>query len=434
VSTYLGATFASLRIRNYRLFAIGQAISFTGTWMQKLAQAWLILELTHSGAWLGATIALQQVPTLLLAPWGGVLADRFSKRRIMIWMAGAAMVPAALLGVLMLTGYINIYIVLGVVLLGGLVDAMDKPARQSFPSEMVDSSRLANAVMLNNVVQDAGRVVGPSIGGVLIATAGLAPTFFLNAASFVPVIVSLLLMRSAELTPPPRQSRGKGQLRAGLAYVRANPKLLGPLGLLACVGVVALNFQVMIPLLGYQTFDGDARTVGYLLGALGAGSVIGGLALAGVLSASLGRIIGAAMVLGVLFIATGLSPTVTTALCVVFVLGASSMVYKALTSTWLQLTAEPEMRGRVLGLLVVALAGTTPIGAPLLGWMSEHFGTRLTFVFAGSCTALAALVTYLYVRRVAARDRTVADRAGEVVIPAEDGSLDTEAVARPDRR
>jgi MFS family permease len=430
----LGATFASLRIRNYRLFATGQAVSFTGTWMQKLAQAWLILELTHSGAWLGATIALQQVPTLLLAPWGGVLADRFSKRRIMIWMAGAAMIPSTLLGVLTLTGHINIYIVLGVVLLAGLVDAMDKPARQSFPSEMVDASRLANAVMLNNVVQDAGRVVGPSIGGVLIAAVGLAPTFFLNAVSFVPVIITLLLMRSAELTAPPRQSRGKGQLKAGLAYVRANPKLLGPLALLACVGVVALNFQVLIPLLGYQTFDGDARTVGYLLGALGAGSVIGGLALAGVLSASLGRIIGAAMVLGVLFIATGLSPTVTTALCVVFVLGASSMIYKALTSTWLQLTAEPEMRGRVLGLLVVALAGTTPIGAPLLGWMSEHFGTRLTFIFAGACTALAALVTYLYVRRVAARDRTARSHAGEVVIPGEDGALDTEAVARPDRR
>jgi MFS family permease len=432
--TYLGATFASLRIRNYRLYFIGQAISFTGTWMQKLALAWLVLELTGSGAWLGATMALQQLPTLLLAPWGGVLADRFSKRLIMVWMAGAAMVPAVLLGVLTMTGSTNVYIVLGIAFLAGLVDAFDKPARQSFPSEMVDSPRLANAVMLNSIVQDTGRVVGPSIGGVLIAVAGLPPTFFINAASFLPAIATLLLMRPAELAAPPRQSRGKGQLRAGLSYVRANPQLLGPLALLACLGVVALNFQVLIPLLGYDTFSGDARTVGYLLGAIGVGSVVGGLALAGVLQASVGRIIGAAVVLGVLFVLTGLSPTVTIALCVAFFLGAVNMVYKALTSTWLQLTAEPEMRGRVLGLLVVALAGTTPIGAPMLGWLSEHVGTRLTFAFAGSCAIVAAVVTYFYVRRVAARDKLARSHAGEVVIPAEDGSLDIEAVARPDTR
>ena len=416
---YLGATFASLRIRNYRLYFIGQSISFTGTWMQKLAQAWLVLELTNSGAWLGATAALQQLPTLLLAPWGGVLADRYSKRTIMIWTAGAAMVPAGLLGVLTMTGYTNIYLVMGLVLLGGFVDAFDKPARQSFPSEMVDSPRLANAVMLNNVVQDGGRVVGPAIGGLLIAAVGLAPTFFINAVSFVTVIVGLLLMRPGELSHPPRPPRAKGDLRAGLAYVRSKPALLGPLLLLGCVGVVALNFQVLIPLLGHDAFDGDARTVGYLLSAFGVGSVIGGLALAGVLSASVGRIIGAAVIVGVLFVATGLAPTVSVALGVVFVLGAGTVVYKALTSTWLQLTATPAMRGRVLALLVVAMGGTTPVGAPLIGFLAEHFGIRMTFVIAGVCTVIAALMAYLYARRVASGRDGVDGLPDEVVIPVE---------------
>jgi MFS family permease len=429
VKRYFGATFASLKIRNYRLYFISQAISFTGTWMQKLAVAWLVLELTQSGTWLGATLALQQLPTLLLAPWGGVLADRFSKRTIMTWMAVAAMVPAVLLGVLTLAGNSSVYLVMGLALLGGFVDAFDKPARQSFPSEMVDAPRLANAVMLNSVVQDAGRVVGPAIGGVLIAFVGLAPTFFINAVSFVTVIVGLLLMRPGELAHPPRPPRSKGDLRAGLAYVRANPQLLGPLALLTCVGLVAINFQVLLPLLGHETFNGDARTVGYLLAALGAGSVVGGLALAGVLTASVGRIIGAAVVLGVLFVATGLSPTVSAALGAVFVLGASSMVYKSLTSTWLQLTAAPAMRGRVLALLVVALGGTTPVGAPLIGWLAEQFGARLTFVFAGGCTAVAALVTYFYARRVAAG-------RGDVVIRAEamparvDHAVETAAASR----
>jgi MFS family permease len=287
---------------------------------------------------------------------------------------------------------------------------------------MVDAARLTNAVILNNVVQNAGRVVGPAIGGVLIDLVGLAPTFFINAASFVMVIVGLVLMRTDELAAPPPQKRSRGQWRAGLAYIRANPALLGPLALLASVGLVALNFQVLLALLGRETFNGDARTVGYLLGALGAGSVIGGLALAGVLKASVGHIIGAAVVLGVLFIATGLSPTATTALGAVFVLGASSVVYKSLTSTWLQLTAAPEMRGRVLALLVVAMGGTTPVGAPLVGWLAGQFGTRSTFVLAGACTAVAALVTYLYARRATTGDGGNQGLPDDVVVRTEPAS------------
>lgn len=398
---YLNATFISLRTRNYRLYFIGQSVSLAGTWMQKMAQAWLVLELTNSGGWLGITLAVQQLPLLFLAPWGGLLADRMNKRTILIVTASAAMIPSLLLGVLALTHHINVGFVLGLAVVGGLIDALDRPARQSFPSEMVGAPRLANAVMLNNIIQDTGKVVGPAVAGVLIAAVGLPYTFFVNALSFLAVLAGLLLMRPVDLSAPDRVARGAGQLRAGLAYVRATPRLFGPLALLASVGLVAYNFQLLLALLGRETFHGDARTVGYLLGALGAGSVIGGLALAGVMRATIGRIVGAATVLAVLLVATGLSPTLAVAFGSVFALGAASVLFKSVASTWLQLTAAPAMRGRVLALLVVAIGGTTPIGAPLMGWLAEQFGVRATFMLAGVLTAIAAALAYVYLRRTA---------------------------------
>jgi predicted MFS family arabinose efflux permease len=255
--------------------------------------------------------------------------------------------------------------------------------------------------MLNNIVQDTGKVVGPAVAGVLIAAVGLPYTFFVNSLSFLAVLAGLLLMRPVDLSAPDRVARGAGQLRAGLAYVRATPRLFGPLALLASVGLVAYNFQLLLALLGRETFHGDARTVGYLLGALGAGSVIGGLALAGVLRATIGRIVGAATVLAVLLVATGLSPTQAVAFGSVFALGAASVLFKSVASTWLQLTAAPAMRGRVLALLVVAIGGTTPIGAPLMGWLAEQFGVRATFMLAGVLTAIAAALAYVYLRRTA---------------------------------
>ena len=212
-------------------------------------------------------------------------------------------------------------------------------------------------------------------------------------------------MRTDELTTPKRKATGAREFRDGLAYVRTTPQLLGPLALLASVGLVAYNFQVILPLLARDTFHGDARTAGYLLGAFGVGSVIGGLGLAGVLVASIRRIIVAALVLAVVFLAASLAPNYWVALGIVAALGASSIVFKALSSTWLQLTAAPAMRGRVLALLVVSIGGTTPIGAPLMGWVAQEFGTRATFVLGGVCTAIAAASVYLYVRRASTEEK-----------------------------
>lgn len=407
MNRYLAATFASLHTRNYRLYFLGQSVSLTGTWMQKMAQAWLVLELTNSGAWLGITLALQQLPLLLLAPWGGLVADRMSKRTILLATATAAMIPSLLLGVLTLTNHITVGGVLALAAVGGLIDALDKPARQAFPSEMVPAPQLANAVMLNNIIQDTGKVIGPAVAGVLIAAVGLPYTFFVNALSFVAVLAGLALMRPKELVAADPVARGAGQLRAGFAYIRATPQLLGPLALLAAVGLVAYNFQVLLALLGRETFHGDARIVGYLLGALGAGSVVGGLALAGVLQPTVGRIIGAAGVLAVLLVATGFAPTLAIAFGLVFALGAGSVLFRSIASTWLQLTATPAMRGRVMALLVVAIGGTTPIGAPIMGWLAEQFGVRATLLLAGALTAVAASLAYVYLRRTT--DRTEPD-------------------------
>jgi predicted MFS family arabinose efflux permease len=246
-------------------------------------------------------------------------------------------------------------------------------------------------------------------------------------------------MRPGELATPARRDSGTGQFRAGLTYVWTTPQLLGPLALLGSVGLVAYNFQVILPLLARDTFHGDARAAGYLLCALGVGSVIGGLALAGVLTASIGRIIYAALILAVLFVATSFAPNFSTALCLVAVLGASSVVFKALASTWLQLTAAPAMRGRVLALLVVAIAGTTPLGAPFMGWIAGQFGTRTTFVLAGVCTAIAAALAHVYMRRTTGKKvrrdecaHQLASAAVDEVRPTTDIAMPaSEGVARP---
>jgi predicted MFS family arabinose efflux permease len=419
VTNYLATTFASLGLRNYRLFFFGQAISQTGTWMQKLAQAWLVLELTDSGTWLGATVALQQLPTLLIGSWAGLLADRHPKRRILVVVAALGIVPAFLLAALTGTDRINMPTVLVIVLFTGTLDAMEKPARHAFAGEMVTPDLLPNAVTLNNVVQETGKAVGPAIGALLIAGAGLQLAFFLNALSYVGVLTGLLLMRPSELDTPERVPRGRGQLRAGLGYVRRDPRLVGPLLLLASLGLLAYNFQVLLPIFARETFDGDAGTAGALLTSLGLGSVVGGLALAGILKPNLNRILAGALGMAALLSLTAAAPTLAAASLAVFLLGVVSVVFRTLASSWLQLTAAPAMRGRVLSLLVIAVAGTTPIGAPIAGWIATEFGARTAFLGAalGSVLAAAAVHFYLGPRRSGAEPSFTrrARRAGRPV-------------------
>ncbi|CUR58480.1 conserved membrane hypothetical protein [metagenome] len=402
----LRATFAALSVRNFRLFVVGQLVSNVGTWMQKLAQGWLILDLTGSGTWLGAIVAVQHLPTLVIGPFAGVLADRHGRRAILLLTGTAGAIPALVLGVLTLTDRASIQLVFILALVVGLLDALETPARQALPSDLVPIRLLSNAVTLSNVVQNMGKAVGPAIAGVLISVVGLPLTFLVNSVSFLAVVCALLLMSPEAFVNRHRVVRARGQVREGLRHVRSTPELFGPMMLLAVAGLLALNFQVLLLLLARTTFGGGSAEAGYLLAALGAGSVVGGLVLAGVLRATRSRIIYAALVLSALFVLTGLAPSYWSALCLVFVLGSATVAFKTLVSTWLQLRSGPEMRGRVMSLLVVCSAGMSPLGAPLMGWAASTFGTRATFIVIGVCVAAAAVVcrAYLGAARSSAED------------------------------
>ena len=400
---YLRRTFESLHIRNYRLFFMGQSISTVGSWMQKVAQVWLVLELTDSGTLLGITAGLQQLPTLLLTPWGGLLADRNNRRTILLWTQCAAAVPALALGFLTSFGVVHIWQVMALAVVLGTVDAIDRPARHTFVGDLVGRGTLTNAVALNNTMFNAGKVIGPAIAGVLISTVGVSATFFLNALSFAAVVIMLLRIRPDQLMPGPPAARAPGQLREGLRYVRRNPDLLGPLVLMTVTGLLAYEWTITLPLLARDTFDGDAQVIGWFFTTMGAGAVIGGLALAGTMKATTSRLISGALVFAAVLMATALAPSMPIALVSLFVLGAVSVSFRALASSYIQLRAHPQMRGRTIALLMVATSGTTPVGGPILGWISDQFGARVALSVGAVTTAVAAVCTLLYWRRARAR-------------------------------
>jgi predicted MFS family arabinose efflux permease len=392
-------TFRSLGVRNFRLFFFGQVVSASGTWMQRVGQAWLVFQLTNSGVILGITAALQNLPTLLVGPWGGLIADRVNKRRLLLITQTSAGVLALLLGVLTATGWVRLWMVLVLALALGCIDALDRPARSTFIVEMVGPDKLTNAITLNSVVMNAARTVGPAIGGVLIATAGLATNFFVNSLSYLAVIVGLLMMRPHELSLPIPAKRANGQLRDGWREVRANPYLFAPLMLMTVVGVLALEWTTTLPLLASDALSGDASTFGTLLVAMGVGAVVGGLLLAGSLPANKKALLTTAFIFSGFLIVVALAPSFPTVIVALLLLGASNICFKSVTTTMLQLRAKPEMRGRVMALYAVAVAGTTPIGAPFVGWLGETFGSRVPFWVAGACCAMAAAVVGLYLRR-----------------------------------
>lgn len=404
---YLRRTFSSIAVRDYRLFAFGQTVSVTGTWMQKLAQAWLVLELTDSGLLLGITAALQEVPTLLFTTLGGVLADRFDTRKILIWTSIASTLPAVAIGTLVLTGHIAIPMVMAAALFQGFADALDKPARLTIVNELVDQKNLTNAVTLNTVIQNSGRVAGPAVAGLLIGTVGIAAAFFVNAASYLPVIFALVAIRSRT---PGRSSgaaspRGEQGVVNALRYVRRNIALAATLLLMMVAGLLAYNWTVLLPLLVRETFGGDAQDVGFAFTAMGLGAVIGGLAVAGALRSTLRSLVTAGLVFAAMMLILGLSPNLAVVAVVLFFLGGASVTFRALAASLLQLRADPAMRGRVLSLLVLATAGTTPIGGPIIGWICQQTNPRVACVVGATGTALAATATAVALIRARRRAR-----------------------------
>lgn len=395
---HLALTFLALSVRDYRRFAFGQAVSVSGTWMQKLAQAWLVLELTNSPVLLGVTVAMQQLPTLLFTTVGGALADRFDKRTILLWTAIGSVLPAVALGLLVELHLVQVWIVMLTALLQGFVDAVDKPARLTVVNDIATPKTLPNAVMLNGIIQDSGKVAGPAVAGLLIASVGISAAFFINALSYLPVIVALLLITPHQSVEPAASFKAAGNLTGTLRYVAANPKLAAALSVMAVAGLFAYNFNVLLPAFTRGVFGGDARMVGFAFTSFGLGAVLGGLALAGFLRATPSRLTVNGLAFALMLSLLAFVPTLPVAYGVLFVTGAFSVTFRATATTLLQLHAAPQMRGRVISLLVLATAGTTPFGGPMIGWVCEQASPRVACLVGGVGTALAAVASVFYLR------------------------------------
>jgi MFS family permease len=383
--------FRSLRNRNYRLFATGQVVSNSGTWMQRVAQDWLILSLTHgSGTALGITTGLQFLPLLLFGLYGGVLADRFPKRRILMITQAVMGALALLLGVLALTGTAQVWHVYALAFLLGVATVVDNPTRQTFAVEMVGPNDLSNAIALNSAIFNTARIVGPAIAGVLIAAIGTGPVFIVNAASFGAVMLGLYLMREDELYIRETVPRAKGQLREGLHYVRERRDLVMLLIIVFFVAAFGMNFQMTTALMSREVFHSGASSFGLASTMLAVGAVSGSLLAARRKRPRMRLMLVAAAFFGVLEIVSGVMPNYGLFLVMLVPTGVALLTFNTTANAVMQLSVPAWMRGRVMGLYMLVFAGSSPIGAPLLGWLAEVFGPRSGLVIGG-VVSLAAV-------------------------------------------
>jgi MFS family permease len=393
-------TFAALSVPNYRRYIGGQSISLIGTWMQMTAQAWLVLTLTHSSTALGLIIALQTLPVLLLAPYGGVIADRIDKRRLMMALQSAMGLQALTLGLLSVTGVIKVWEIGALAAVLGLNNAFESPARQSFMLELVGAEHLRNAVSLNSVLVNVARSVGPAVAGILIATVGDGVSFLVNAASFVAVVASLATMDPRGLKPTVPAPRQPGQLREGFRYVRSHRELAVPLMMMAVVGCLTYEFQVSLPVMASRGLHVGATGFGFMTAAMGIGAVAGGLVVAARGKTGLRPLVFAATGFGVAMTFAAIAPSLAFELVALALAGAASISFMSTGNSTLQLAAAPSMRGRVMGLWFVAFQGSTPIGGPVVGWVIAAAGARAGLgLGAITCLVVALAGAAVYVRR-----------------------------------
>lgn len=395
-------TFRSLRVRNYRLFASGQVISLSGTWAQRVAQDWLVLELSdNSGVALGVTTALQFLPVLLFGLYGGVLADRYDKRMLLIGAQSVMGLLALVLAVLDLSGAVQLWHVFALAFGLGLASVVDTPVRQAFVIEMVGPDDLPNAVSLNSATFNSARIVGPALAGVAIAAVGTGWVFAANAVSYVAVLAGLRAIRVAELHPSKRLGRGKGQLREGLSYVRGRPDLLVPMVLVFMVGTFGLNFQITLALVVKEVFGRSAGSYGALSAFLAVGSLLGALASARRRGPPRQRTLFAAVLaFGLLEVAVGLAPTFELMALLLIPTGMAVLTFSTTANAIVQLGSAPQVRGRVMALYILVFLGGTPVGAPLIGALAEAFGPRSSIVVGGAITALSGVVAAIVMTKV----------------------------------
>jgi MFS family permease len=403
--------FGSLRVRNYRLFASGQFVSNVGTWMQRIAQDWLVLELSgYNPVALGIAASLQFLPTLFLTLWAGVLADRVDKRKLLIGIQSGMALCAVALGLLDVTGVVQLWQVYLLCVVFGLFTAFDPPVRQSFVGEMVGRDKLANAVALNSSTFNLARIVGPAIAGVMIIWTGTGWVFLVNAASTVAVITGLVRMNPAELHRTPVSSDRRGQLRAGLRYVRGRPDIMAVLILVFCVSTFAFTFFTTLAIAAANVFHREADGYGLLSTLLAVGSFTGAL-LAVRRSTrrkpSLTLLVGAGFAFGVLEVVAGVMPSYLAFGLALIPCGLAMMTFMNTANSTIQLSVAPEMRGRVMALYMLVFIGGNPIGAPMTGWMAAEFGGRSPFVIGGAIAVVSTVVCgWILARRGGIQVRT----------------------------
>lgn len=385
--------FRALRTRNYRLYFSGQLVSLVGTWMQIIGQSWLVLKLTGSGLDVGIVNALQFSPMLLAGVWGGLIADRYPKRRILLTTQTAFAVSAAALALLVTGGWVRLWMVYALAFVYGTVQVVDMPTRQAFVSEMVPTGDVMNAVSLNTAVFNGARLVGPAVAGIIIARTSIGVCFWANSISFVAVIIALYVMREDDLYDSgARPATGPGQIRAALRYVRHEPDLLYPLILMAVVGTLGFNFQIVLPLLAKFTFHGNAQTYGTMSSVIATGSLVGAMVAATRTRPTKRLLIAATIAFGVAELGTSFVPSLPIAYLAFPFVGLATILFISTANTTLQLSASPAMRGRVLGLFSLVLLGSTPVGGPLLGWVSQRWSPRAALGIGGVASIIAGIV------------------------------------------
>jgi MFS family permease len=412
--------FAALSVPNFRRYTSGQSLSLIGTWVETVAQALLVLHLTHSGTALGLTTAARYAPILVLSPYAGLLVDRYPKRRVLLGTQIGLGLVSAVLGVVVLTGQVRLWQVVVLALLFGTFSAVDNPARQAFVQEVVGRDLVRNAVTLNSTSVNVARVIGPTIAAVLVSTIGIGWCFVVNAVSFGFVIVSLLSLDTRSLHPVAPSPRRPGQLREVLRYAAGVPAIARPLLMVALIGTFTFEFEVSLPLLATTTFHGTAATYSWLLGAFGAGAVAGGLYAARAARTGVARLTRAALAYAIAVGLLAVAPTLPTAIAACILVGAATVTFLTTGNSTIQLASEPGYRGRVTALWSMALIGSTPIGSPVIGGIAEAAGPRYALAL-GAAACLAAVVIG---RWPGGRRRSTTRNVGR---PMHDGPADRDA-------
>jgi MFS family permease len=412
-STAVSTTFASLRVRNFRLFFVGQLISQIGTWLTTIAQVLLVLHLTNSGVAIGGLVVCQFGPILFFGAWAGLVADRHDKRRLLMVTQTLEMGQSGALAVLAFLPHPSLTALYLVALAGGFMLAFDNPTRRSFVAEMVPKENMQNAVTLNTALMTSARVVGPAVAGLLVVTVGFGWCFTTDAISYLAVLVALLMMRSSELTRSPVVTRAKGQVREGLRYVRGVPDLFVPMVMLTIVGTLTFNFTVVIPLFVEHTLRGDDASYTLLYSVLSIGSVIAALVASHRRTIEVRHIVYASAAFGVAMLVFATAPSLAVAFPLAIFVGLTSVGFMTTSTAIVQVRSDPSMRGRVLALQAMVLIGSTPIGGPILGAICDDLGARVGLVVGGVAALGAAGWGYFAARRVLDRASVI---EGETVI------------------